>query len=776
MIGSVVSHYRVIDRLGAGGMGVVYRAEDLRLGRHVAIKFLPEAATSDPLAVERFQREARTASALNHPNICTLHDVGEHEGRRYIVMELIDGTTLDRVLSSGPLPVDRVIELSSQVADALDAAHAEGILHRDIKPGNVFVTRRGQVKVVDFGLAKMMPQRVGAFAPAPVTVADSHLLTSAGTAVGTVAYMSPEHARGEALDQRSDLFSLGVVMYEMATGVQTFKGQTTAVIFDQILNRIPMPPSQLNPDVVPALEQVIGRLLEKDRQLRYQTARDLHSELLRLKRDIESKKVLTSASALSAISVSSAWAAQSVPPSADTQTVTAPTYGVDSPAVPVPVAWGGDWSADRGASGSRPGIPAADASAAPSVEERPEPAEVAEAGEPKPPIIHSRPATPVPAAQPTAVRRAAAPARPPVPWRTFAVGGGLLVTMLSGTGWFLFRGSVPASTSAAQDAPSPPSGAPAPETSGPSGTTPAASPVAAPAPAAAPAPPAAGASRPGAGAERPPAAPPTAARDAARPPTALPRSRPTVAPSPGLAAQAAALLATARQQIAGGNDAEGLATLNAIGASFAGTPAAYEALVLAAQVHEKAGRFGDAVEAWIAAGRAGGPADEASERLILVADRVARARTPDSDVVARRALGELLDRYPGSVRALRALQMKMALEDRLKLKEIDQEFTGDIPTSILTLRQVARTAGATPVAEFALWRLGHEYRDRRLHAQAAATFVDLGTRFPTTRYDAWFAAGEIYERQLRDEPRAKDAYSRVPQSSPKYDQAQRKIR
>jgi serine/threonine protein kinase len=212
MIGSVVSHYRVLDRLGAGGMGIVYRAEDLRLGRHVALKFLPEAATSDPLATERFQREARTTSALNHPNICTLHDVGEHEGRRFIVMELIDGATLDKVLGAGALPVDRVIDISINVADALDTAHNEGILHRDIKPGNIFITKRGQVKVVDFGLAKMMGARNG-LTPVDVTMAEQHSLTSAGMAVGTVAYMSPEHARGEAIDQRSDLFSLGVVMY-----------------------------------------------------------------------------------------------------------------------------------------------------------------------------------------------------------------------------------------------------------------------------------------------------------------------------------------------------------------------------------------------------------------------------------------------------------------------------------------------------------------------------------------------------------------------------------
>ena len=344
MIGSVVSHYRVVDRLGAGGMGVVYRAEDLRLGRHVAMKFLPESATADPLATERFQREARTTSALNHPNICTLHDVGEHDGRRFIVMELIDGATLDKVLGAGALPVDRVIDISINVADALDAAHSEGILHRDIKPGNIFITKRGQVKVVDFGLAKMMPHRSG-LTPVAVTIAEQHALTSAGMAVGTVAYMSPEHARGEAIDQRSDLFSLGVVMYEMATGVQTFKGQTTAVIFDQILNRVPVPPSAINPDVIPTLEHIIGRLLEKDRERRYQSSRDVQADLQRLKRDLDARRVVTADSART--SAPATWAPFEETRSASTVAVNLPTFGVEAEPAPVPAAWAHDWEHAR---------------------------------------------------------------------------------------------------------------------------------------------------------------------------------------------------------------------------------------------------------------------------------------------------------------------------------------------------------------------------------------------------------------------------------------------
>jgi serine/threonine protein kinase len=246
MVGRVVSHYRVIEQIGAGGMGVVYKAEDTRLGRALALKFLPADASSDQLALERFQREARTASTFNHPAICTIYDIGEFEGRQFIAMELLDGQPLDQHIAGKPLPINRVLDLGIQIADALDTAHSLGILHRDIKPANIFVTQRAQAKVLDFGLAKLTAGGRGSSAMAQ-TVAES-MLTTAGLAVGTVAYMSPEQARGEDLDQRSDLFSFGVVLHEMATGRQAFQGNTTAVVFDAILNRMPPPVSVINPD------------------------------------------------------------------------------------------------------------------------------------------------------------------------------------------------------------------------------------------------------------------------------------------------------------------------------------------------------------------------------------------------------------------------------------------------------------------------------------------------------------------------------------------------
>ena len=701
MIGQTVSHYRILDTLGAGGMGVVYLAEDVKLARRVALKFLPQDRAHDSQTVERFLREARTASALNHPNICTIYQVDEHDRRPFIAMELLEGRTLASKIDSRPLEIGLLLRLGAQIADALDAAHARGILHRDIKPANIFVTDREQAKILDFGLAKAAPGADGNTRSA--SLIETGLLTTAhGVAMGTVAYMSPEQARGEELDLRTDLFSFGLVLYEMATGQQTFQGSTSAVVFDAILNREPLAPVQLNANVPLSLERIIARCIEKDRERRFASATEIRAALEEVRRERDSSSSMRAA----------------VP------------GGAKNPS-------GSSWPS------------AAVTIAAPA----------------------ARPAASTPAASavaPAAVPAAAASAPPRasgVRVLAFATGAAVVLAAI----YMGFSGRQPAPASTAALAPAPPS-------------SPAAADVIAAAPAPVPAAPVELAVAKPAPATLPPATPAPAAgskpapKPASASATAVPAAGGVEEPRRGGDDAAATLLKTAQAKIDAQLLDQALEDLKKTVASYASSATAPAAQLLIGQVYERQNRPDDAQAAYVELRSHYGSSAAAADATFQLAELVSKGKRDDRDAAARALYGELFERYPKSTRAPQALNRKAALEDKAKVRVVDSELQTSVPMSLVTYRNLVRNYPSSPVAEPAFESLSERYKDVRQYALAAEALEQLATRFPANRREAAWRAGELYEDRVKDQAKARAAYALVPSTSPRYRDAQKKLR
>jgi serine/threonine protein kinase/tetratricopeptide (TPR) repeat protein len=691
MIGETFSHYRIVELLGAGGMGVVFKAEDVRLGRMVAVKFLPPHLGQDRQAHERFVREARTASSLNHPGICTIYEIDEHEGRPFIAMELLEGESLDRRITGQPLEIATIITYGIQIADALDAAHGQGVLHRDVKPANIFVTRRGQVKLVDFGLAKLTRRPRGADGAPPIS---ERFLTTTGMTLGTVAYMSPEQARGEELDHRSDLFSFGVVLYEMATGRQTFSGATSAVVFDAILNRMPAAPMALNALVPEDLERVIAKTLEKDRELRYQNASDIRADLQRLRRDIDSGQTLIQSRQMAA----------------------------------VPVSTSASWTSQKRLD------------AAPT---------------PQPSTVKLR-------AQRSSVGLTAA-----------AIAALAIVGV---TSVLLLRARVPAPPRVSEQAPTsvavhPPAPAPAPPATPappPSRPTPVPEPVARssttltsvrPSPSA-----------------LAPKTPVHLAADTAKSPAAAPaaaRGGRTSDPKP--ADPAPDLVRIARAKADAKLYDQALADLQVVVRDHAASPAAGDAYLAIAAIQEQQKKYDDAMATYVEARSRLKTAPQAAEAGYRLADLMFQSGRRDRTAAARETLADVAASDPGSEWAPRALALKARFEERDALRQPDATF-GSIASAVATEQQLADRYPTHPLTESALWRLAGAYADLRRPELAAECLTKLVARFPQTRYDAWWELGELYDKRLRDKDKARDAYTQVPRSSPRYAQAQKKLK
>ena len=689
MVGSTVAHYRILEKLGAGGMGEVFKAEDTSLGRLVALKFLPPSMVNDRHAIERLRREARAASTLNHPGICTIHAIEEVGGQQFIAMEFLDGQPLSNLIAGGPLPMTTLVPLAIQIADALDAAHSQGVVHRDIKPGNIFVTKRQQAKILDFGLVKAAAGQASSDSSQGVTLHSEALTTTPGMTVGTIAYMSPEQARGEPLDARTDLFSFGLVIYEMATGQRAFGGTTTALVFDAILNRMPAAASALNREIPAELDHIIGKAVEKDRELRYQNALDLRTDLQRLRRDSESSSRVVAAS-------------RSMMPIAGSSSAVAAA----SPSVVTPLATISDT------------VPAQPMTAAGS--------------------------TPAAGRFSRALMGAA-----------LATIIGLLAVVAYLGGMIHGRGATPQEASEPAPVPAPTAAATSPSTPAAASPTPS-NVAAAPTPAAPPLP------------VRTPA--PTPAAPAASTTFAADEERARAARA---AAASAAEIEEIRSKLAMNQNAQAIVAAQAFideNPSHRLTP---DAFMLLGQAYESSNRTDEAIATYASIVQKFKASPRAPEALVRQAQGVLRSRQPQRDAMARQLYSQVADDYPKSEWAPRALVARAGIEDKMRERVVDSAVGSNVPLVFVTYRTLAERYPS--FSEDALWKMSEILEDLNRYSLQAQTLTDLVARFPQTKYEAAWKLGEVREKRLKNKDGAIEAYAKVPATSSKYRDAQKKV-